>query len=357
DEESPEEIHEELLKAQEERKELEKVFERLGENFLSFEALLPVVAKLASLVTTKSERSTIDLTQNIFSIAEVSKDVSTKIHELLVEMTQGDRSMGKNISRLESEMERLRKMEEAFLGILRGYYSEIQTLGGAIGEIKKFTEVLTDLSERTHILAINASVEAARVGARGAGFAVIAGEVQKLAAHAKEIAGNIRGLTGRIDKQVNASFRNQGEMIDHAVHGIKDSQGDLKTVVDVFAPQVRVLSESISESKRLSEHVTENLNSITVSLQFQDYIRQVVEHIIAILTEQKDELLKKFPADKVESQEKITILEEEVKRRASKYFTIRDEWDVLGLKLQETHKSDDQGNSGTEEYQGDVLLF
>lgn len=326
-------------------------------SYLAFEAVLPVVEKLSGLVTQKSERSTIDLTNNIFSIAEVSGDVSGKIHELLEEMTRGDKSLESNIHRLEGEMESLSVMEESFLDILTGYRTEIKALSSAITNIKEFTEALTDLSERTHILAINASVEAARVGSKGAGFAVIAGEVQKLAAHSKEIAGNIQDLTGRIDNQVHSSFRDQGEQIDEAVRGIQRSRDDMADMVKMFGPQAKMISQSIGESQRLSENVTENLNHITVSLQFQDYIRQVIEHVITILNDRAEECLHNFPAGKLERRKKTTILEEEMKKEVEKYFTIRDEWEILGLDFEEPRAEETRETSDTDEFGDNVSLF
>lgn len=325
--------------------------------FLAFEASLPVVTRLAGLITKKSEQSTIELTNNIFSIAEVSSDVSGKIHTLLEDMTQGDRSLESNISRLEGEMDNLTGMEETFVGILTGYREEISSLSTAISNIKEFTDSLTDLSERTHILAINASVEAARVGSKGAGFAVIAGEVQKLAARSKEIAGSIQQLTGRIDHQVSSSFQAQGEQIDQAVRGIQRSKTDVGDVVKVFAPQAKLISDSISESKRLSENVTENLNHITVSLQFQDYIRQVMEHILTILEEKKDLCDKNFPSKKLERSKKSTILEEEAKLSVEKYFTIRDEWEILGLTFEEPKDKDKGDAVETSDFGDNVSLF
>jgi methyl-accepting chemotaxis protein len=73
---------------------------------------------------------------------------------------------------------------EAALGLASKTASASSQINGVVDLIKK-------VSQQTHILALNASIEAARVGAAGAGFAVVASEVKRLAGRTSEATTKI----------------------------------------------------------------------------------------------------------------------------------------------------------------------
>ncbi|KLI16196.1 hypothetical protein SU46_09495, partial [Brachyspira hyodysenteriae] len=61
----------------------------------------------------------------------------------------------------------------------------------ASAKIKNITKVIEDIAFQTNILALNASVEAARAGDQGRGFAVVASEVRNLAQNSQTSAKDI----------------------------------------------------------------------------------------------------------------------------------------------------------------------
>ncbi|MCY1082561.1 methyl-accepting chemotaxis protein [Archangium lansingense] len=67
----------------------------------------------------------------------------------------------------------------------------------AIGDI---ITTVNDISEQTHMLALNASIEASRAGEHGRGFAVVAAEVKALADQSKKATAQVRQILGQIQK-------------------------------------------------------------------------------------------------------------------------------------------------------------
>lgn len=130
--------------------------------------------------------------------------------------------------------------------------STVNKLSGAMDSIKgsgqKITQIISrinDISFQTNILALNAAVEAARAGAAGAGFSVVADEVRRLAQHCAEAAAETGAL-------IDESSKNTRQAIDTAaeVTGIFNRlSGDVRdvgAVVGEITKNFRQQAESIS---------------------------------------------------------------------------------------------------------------
>ncbi len=116
----------------------------------------------------------------------------------------------------------------------------MDALEASVTEISQFTNVIKTVAKKTNLLALNASVEAARAGDAGKGFAVVASEVKVLA---NQSASNANDITQRIE---------------NIQHGTADAIGVIREISAVIT-KMGELANSISESIERQIEVSENL--------------------------------------------------------------------------------------------------
>jgi methyl-accepting chemotaxis protein len=89
------------------------------------------------------------------------------------------------------------------------------------GEIGNIVEIINSISDRTNLLALNASIEAARAGVAGRGFAVVAQEISKLADQTAASIRDVDALLKKSDADISASMGGVGETVEKVVEIIR----------------------------------------------------------------------------------------------------------------------------------------
>jgi methyl-accepting chemotaxis protein len=95
----------------------------------------------------------------------------------------------------------------------------IKRLGERSQEITSIVEIINSIAERTHVLALNASMQAAAAGDAGRGFAVVADEVQRLSESSREATAQIAGLIKSIQVDTNDTVVTMDRTIAQVVDG------------------------------------------------------------------------------------------------------------------------------------------
>ncbi|MEK9752471.1 MAG: methyl-accepting chemotaxis protein [Rhodospirillaceae bacterium] len=98
-------------------------------------------------------------------------------------------------------------------------HQTIQGLAAAAQSIGEVVALITDIAEQTNLLALNATIEAARAGEAGKGFAVVASEVKNLASQTAKATEQITG-------QINDIQQSTGRAVD-AVGNVSSTIGDI----------------------------------------------------------------------------------------------------------------------------------
>lgn len=132
---------------------------------------------------------------------------------------------------------------------------KIKQLSRQSAEIENITKVITDITDQTNLLALNAAIEAARAGEHGKGFAVVADEVRKLAEQSKSSASQIAGLTSTIQKdtrEVEESVNTTAQNVDQGVVYLQNAQVSFNHIVGSITEMTAQIQEVSASSEQIS---------------------------------------------------------------------------------------------------------
>lgn len=174
----------------------------------------------------------------------------------------------------------------------RNNFKRIQGLANEVGALTPLIRVITSIAQQTSLLALNAEIEAARAGSAGRGFAVVAFEVRKLAVSSTTAAADISARINATCKRVDEELAGARESLEQheASSAMSHLVADLSEMQAEFARNSQLLLDVITEVDANYEESVNRLTQALGHIQFQDVMRQRMEHVQEALVEMRDHL-------------------------------------------------------------------
>ncbi len=149
----------------------------------------------------------------------------------------------------------------------------VKRLGERAQEISSIVDIINNIAERTHVLALNASMQAAAAGDAGRGFSVVADEVQRLAESSRNATSQISALVKNIQLETNETIATMDKTIGQVVQGsqLAENAGkQMKNTQDTTSNLVQVVAQIAMASKQqaqISNDLRERAGTIQMSTQ------------------------------------------------------------------------------------------
>ncbi|MFA4824650.1 MAG: Cache 3/Cache 2 fusion domain-containing protein [Methanoregula sp.] len=208
--------------------------------------ILTVTTQLAtaSSQTASTVNDTSDTVEGVRKKTDIvilkSKSVSEKAMKAITVSGEGQKSVQEILDGMNHIQ---RQMDTIGMSVIK-----LSEQSQAIGEI---IATVTDISEQSNLLAVNASIEAAKAGDFGKGFAVVAHEIHNLAEQSKQATANIRTILTDIQRGVSST-------VVSTEQGTR-SVADAVRLTSDAREAIEVLTRSIADSSREAIEITSSI--------------------------------------------------------------------------------------------------
>lgn len=200
------------------------------------EEIVQNINSLNSSIDT-SKQSTEEITHVINEIASGASDQVESVDIVANSMErvfQEIKSITDNITIVNSDSDQaITDMKDAS-DILKGSITQINLVNDTVEntaaimkqlqdkfqEVLSFSSSVNAIANRTNLLALNASIEAASAGVHGKGFAVVAGEIKNLAKQSGEASNRINELIGAVQEEISSSSESIESGVVQARNGV-----------------------------------------------------------------------------------------------------------------------------------------
>ena len=209
----------------------------------------------------------------ILSISQSVNEVSTSASQSSLVATQSLDAAEKGTHAVENSIAGMNSIREN----IQETSKRIKRLGESSQEIGEIVELISDITEQTNVLALNAAIQAATAGEAGRGFSVVAEEVQRLAERSAQATKQIAAIVKTIQSDTLDAVSAMEISTQGVVEGarLSDAAGQALHEIEDVTHNLAALIRSISAA---SVNQTVAASKVAQSMQ---YIRQITEQTMA----------------------------------------------------------------------------
>lgn len=197
------------------------------------------------------------MTRSILQVSSNASQASEVAQRSLQAASQGSKAVQNTIQGMNSIREQIQETSK-----------RIKRLGESSQEISEIVDLISDITEQTNILALNAAIQAASAGEAGRGFTVVAEEVQRLAERSSEATKQIGAIVKTIQTDTNSAVAAMEKSTEGVVEGaqLSDAAGralaEIENVTNNLARLIESISSATDAQTQVASTVTKNMQQI-----------------------------------------------------------------------------------------------
>jgi len=242
-----------------------------------------------SRVPTETEAATFGLMERLVAIRDQASKAAVSAaaskggavtSDTVSELADGAKA---TIAKVREALTEMRKHE-------RSAATGLQSLGKELKSAIDLLAEISEITERSRLIAFNMAIEAARIGSRGNGFKVIVNELRTLNDRTADFSKRVSGFLGHF-KEFNDSLAEK-TVTDSArvAEKVEGSIADEEKAIESLMRVSHACVDLTVDVEQVVASTNRDLDGILESLQFQDITRQMVEGAQSIVSEAREEI-------------------------------------------------------------------
>ncbi|MCU1752679.1 methyl-accepting chemotaxis protein [Pseudomonas sp. 6D_7.1_Bac1] len=163
----------------------------------------------------------------------IVEDQLGEIQQASASAEQMKQAMDEVVTRARAQFLAVQEGTQSIRDVVKRSSSSVQLLDSRMTQIGNITGLISDITNQTNLLALNAAIEAARAGEHGRGFAVVADEVRSLASRTSRAADDIRQMVEGLQNETQKA-------VSFMEDGVKEVDNSLRLAEEASSENVQL---------------------------------------------------------------------------------------------------------------------
>lgn len=252
----------------------------------------------------RTEMSALAIMGEVRTLCDRSAELAQRLQAAARDADQFEHDTAENVAALQQTarfLERLPGRLQRDLACISDIAAEIKSLSG-------LAESVQAISMQSHLLSINAAIEASRAGAAGLAFKVVAAEVRSLAANSNAAAAHIGGSLQRIRGMLREGLEQNAAESSDDLAQITQAAAAVGALQSSFDQLSGSYHARLADMHAHGEALARGSADVLGQLQYQDVVRQCVERLQAAIAQRNAVLAAEFSAHAVPRPEAVARL-------------------------------------------------
>jgi methyl-accepting chemotaxis protein len=230
-----------------------------------FEATIGQIVKFVSSASTDIEAAASTLSKSAEATEGLSTTVASASEKSATNVNSAaaaSEEMANSVSEIGRQVEEAQRITRAAVDQAAQTNQRVATLSQAAARIGEVVKMITAVAEQTNLLALNATIEAARAGEAGRGFAVVASEVKALSAQTAKATDEIASQIGQMQAATADSVA-AIEEIGGTIARISEISSAIAAAVEEQGASTQEIARNVLEAASGAKQVASSIAQVT----------------------------------------------------------------------------------------------
>jgi len=247
-------------------------------------AVLPVIRKQLQETSRQVEDAVVGVCGNFTGIAARAREAVTDSTKLLegecscqtATVESSIQTSRRTIASLLEGLERATKLSAMAVSSMEDVSRTVTGIEQLLGQVQR-------IAFTNKLVALNAKIEAVHVGELGSGFEVVADEISRQADLSTELAGGIASHIQEMRDRVDSAAGTLREFLAEGRQKLDESHNEAESALNMLWSLHQRTCDSLDRNTRENSQLAGDIAAAVVGLQFQDRVKQRVEHVVEAL--------------------------------------------------------------------------